>query len=43
MDLTGKKAPELGVGDQDGVVRHLADYRGKVLVLFFYPKASTPG
>lgn len=39
----GDKAPEFSVKDQDGVLRTLEDYRGKKLVLFFYPKASTPG
>ena len=39
----GDKAPSFSVKDQDGVLRTLEDYRGKKLVLFFYPKASTPG
>lgn len=39
----GDKAPEnLGV-DQDGKTHKLSDYKGKKLVVFFYPKASTPG
>lgn len=39
----GDKAPEnLGV-DQDGKIHKLSDYKGKKLVVFFYPKASTPG
>lgn len=39
----GDKAPDFSVPDQDGKTRQLADYNGKKLVLFFYPKASTPG
>jgi|SRR5690554_1703338 len=39
----GDKAPEnLGI-DQDGKLHKLSDYKGKKLVVFFYPKASTPG
>ena len=29
--------------DQDGVPRNLSDFKGKWLVLFFYPKDDTPG
>lgn len=39
----GDKAPEFSVKDQDGNIHSLADYKGKKLVVFFYPKASTPG
>lgn len=39
----GDQAPSfLGV-DQDGNTHSLADYKGKKLVVFFYPKANTPG
>ena len=39
----GDKAPDfLGV-DQEGTSHYLADYKGKKLVVFFYPKANTPG
>lgn len=38
-----QKAPELGVADQDGNVVHLKDFAGKPVILFFYPKADTPG
>lgn len=40
---TGDKAPEFSVEDQDGNSVKLSDFKGKKLVLFFYPKASTPG
>ncbi|GGG99858.1 peroxiredoxin [Polaribacter pacificus] len=39
----GDQAPNFKAEDQDGMLRQLADYAGKKLVLFFYPKASTPG
>ncbi|HEY1645566.1 MAG TPA: peroxiredoxin [Candidatus Saccharimonadales bacterium] len=37
------KAPDFSLPDQDGVTRSLADYKGKWLVLYFYPKDDTPG
>ena len=39
----GDKAPDFTAKDQDGNTISLANYKGKKLVLFFYPKASTPG
>ena len=39
----GDKAPEFEAKDQDGNLHRLSDYKGKKLVIFFYPKASTPG
>lgn len=39
----GDQAPNFKAEDHDGTLRQLADYAGKKLVLFFYPKASTPG
>jgi thioredoxin-dependent peroxiredoxin len=39
----GDKAPSFSGKDQDGNVHSLADYKGKKLVVFFYPKANTPG
>ncbi|MDT0677227.1 thioredoxin-dependent thiol peroxidase [Autumnicola musiva] len=39
----GDKAPEFSAEDQDGNKLNLSDFKGKKLVLFFYPKASTPG
>ena len=39
----GDKAPDFSGLDQDGKAHKLADYAGKKLVLFFYPKANTPG
>jgi len=37
------KAPEFTLPDQDGKEVSLKDFRGKTVVLFFYPKANTPG
>lgn len=39
----GDKAPDFSAKDQDGNIISLSDYKGKKLVVFFYPKASTPG
>ncbi|GAK91624.1 thiol peroxidase [Nonlabens ulvanivorans] len=39
----GDKAPDFSVLNQDGNTVSLSDFNGKKLVLFFYPKASTPG
>ena len=39
----GDKAPYFTSKDQNGNTISLSDYMGKKLVLFFYPKASTPG
>jgi peroxiredoxin Q/BCP len=39
----GDKAPNFTAQDQDGNTHTLADYKGKKLVVFFYPKANTPG
>lgn len=39
----GDKAPNFSVADQDGIIHSLDKYKGKKLILFFYPKASTPG
>lgn len=39
----GDKAPEFTSKDQDGNIITLNNYKGKKLVVFFYPKANTPG
>jgi peroxiredoxin Q/BCP len=39
----GKKAPSFRLKDQHGQTHSLADYAGKPLVLYFYPKDDTPG
>jgi len=39
----GDKVPDFTVKNQDGNAVSLSDFKGKKLVVFFYPKASTPG
>lgn len=43
MLKTGDKAPYFEGQDQDGNILKLSDFAGKKLVLYFYPKDSTPG
>lgn len=42
MDI-GDKVPDTAVPNQDGNPVSLKDFRGKPVVLFFFPKADTPG
>ena len=37
------KAPEFTAADENGKEVSLRDFRGKTVVLFFFPKADTPG
>ena len=39
----GDKVPDFKSRDQDGNVVSLSDYSGKKLIVFFYPRANTPG
>lgn len=39
----GDKAPDFKVNNQKGEPTSLADYKGKKIVLYFYPKDDTPG
>ncbi len=39
----GSKAPEFTLTDKDGKAVSLSDFRGKKVVLYFYPKDNTPG
>lgn len=39
----GQSAPDFDVTDQNGKRVRLADLRGRKVVLWFYPKADTPG
>lgn len=39
----GTKAPDFTLSDQNGVLHSLSDYRGKKVVLYFYPKDNTSG
>ncbi|MGE5218962.1 MAG: peroxiredoxin [Chloroflexota bacterium] len=42
-DLEGKKAPAFSLEGSDGKKHSLEDYKGKTVVLYFYPKDNTPG
>ena len=39
----GQKAPAFSLPNQDGKILSLSDYKGKIIVLYFYPKDDTPG
>jgi peroxiredoxin Q/BCP len=39
----GQQAPDFELPDQDGRMVKLSDYRGTPVVVYFYPKADTPG
>lgn len=39
----GSPAPLFGLSDQHGVIHNLIDYRGRWVVLYAYPRDSTPG
>tara|TARA_Y100000814_G_scaffold20136_1_gene13719 strand:+ start:169 stop:615 length:447 start_codon:yes stop_codon:yes gene_type:complete len=43
MLKVGDKVPDFSAKDQNGNTINLSDYKGKKLVVFFYPKANTPG
>ena len=43
MIEVGTKAPDFSVQDHDGNTVSLSDFAGKKVVIFFYPKANTPG
>ena len=39
----GDIAPDFSVNDQNGIPVKLSDFKGKKVVLYFYPKDNTPG
>ena len=43
MIETGEQAPDFTLPDQDGSDVTLSDFRGQTVVLYFYPRADTPG
>jgi peroxiredoxin Q/BCP len=43
MIEAGQQAPDFALPDQDGSVVKLSDFRGTPVVVYFYPKADTPG
>ena len=43
MLAVGTPAPDFELADQDGNIHTLREYRGRKVVLYFYPKDNTPG
>ena len=43
MLTEGDKAPDFALPDQNGEEVKLSDLRGETVVLYFYPRADTPG
>ena len=43
MLAVGTIAPDFSLPDQDGKMHHLLDYRGKKVILYFYPADMSPG
>ena len=43
MIEAGEQAPDFALPDQDGREVKLSDFRGRPVVVYFYPKADTPG
>jgi len=43
MLAVGVKAPDFILDDQDGVQVSLSDFQGRKVLIWFYPRASTPG
>lgn len=41
--MIGERAPAFALPDQDGIVHKLSDYKGRHVVLYWYPKDDTPG
>ena len=39
----GYKAPEFSLKDQDGKTHKLSEYKGKKVIVYFYPRDDTPG
>jgi peroxiredoxin Q/BCP len=43
MSLEGKKAPDFTLNGSDGKKHSLKEYKGKKVIIYFYPKDNTPG
>ncbi len=43
MSLEGKQAPDFTLAGSDGREHTLGEYRGKTVVIYFYPRDNTPG
>jgi|LULF01.1.fsa_nt_gb peroxiredoxin len=39
----GDTAPDFAIPDHNGKTRRLSDYRGGLVVVYFFPRADTPG
>lgn len=39
----GRKAPDFALPDEEGRTVRLSEFRGRTVVVFFYPKAGTSG
>jgi peroxiredoxin Q/BCP len=39
----GRPAPAFALPDETGLIRHLSDFRGQMVILYFYPEDDTPG
>jgi peroxiredoxin Q/BCP len=40
---SGIQAPDFALQDENNITRRLSDFRGRTIVLYFYPKDDTPG
>ncbi len=43
MLTVGTMAPDFSLPDQNGTIHTLSEFKGRKLILYFYPKDSTPG
>lgn len=43
MLKAGELAPDFELANDEGAMVRLSDFRGKTVVLFFFPRADTPG
>lgn len=43
MPVAGELAPDFALNDQNGTTVRLSDFKGKQVILYFYPKDDTPG
>tara|TARA_Y100000590_G_C15701393_1_gene1006930 strand:+ start:439 stop:570 length:132 start_codon:yes stop_codon:yes gene_type:complete len=43
MLKVGDKAPDFSLQNQNGEIISLSDFKGKNVLIWFFPKASTPG
>jgi peroxiredoxin Q/BCP len=41
--ISGIQAPDFSLPDEKNIIRRLSEYRGRPVVLYFYPKDDTPG